>query len=72
MEHRQRRVFPESFKREAVDRVASSGLSAGRGAAPSTNLRPAPKTRHSTTEPNRRLRCRERTTPPTSAPGTGR
>ena len=23
-----RRVFPESFKREAVDRVASSGLSA--------------------------------------------
>ena len=24
-----RRVFPESFKREAVDRVASSGLSAG-------------------------------------------
>ncbi len=29
MERRQRRVFPESFKREAVDRVASSGLSAG-------------------------------------------
>ena len=25
----QRRVFPESFKREAVDRVANSGLSAG-------------------------------------------
>jgi len=25
-----RRVFPESFKREAVDRVVSSGLSAGR------------------------------------------
>ena len=25
----QRRVFPESFKREAVDRVAASGLSAG-------------------------------------------
>ena len=25
----QRRVFPESFKREAVDRVATSGLSAG-------------------------------------------
>ena len=25
----QRRVFPESFKREAVDRVADSGLSAG-------------------------------------------
>ena len=24
-----RRVFPESFKREAVDRVATSGLSAG-------------------------------------------
>lgn len=24
-----RQVFPESFKREAVDRVASSGLSAG-------------------------------------------
>ncbi len=24
-----RRVFPESFKREAVDRVVSSGLSAG-------------------------------------------
>jgi len=24
-----RRVFPESFKREAVDRVASSGLSTG-------------------------------------------
>jgi len=24
-----RRVFPEAFKREAVDRVASSGLSAG-------------------------------------------
>ena len=30
MERRQRRVFPESFKREAVDRVSSSGLSAGR------------------------------------------
>ncbi len=29
MDRRQRRVFPESFKREAVDRVASSGLSAG-------------------------------------------
>ena len=27
-----RRVFPETFKREAVDRVASSGLSAGAGA----------------------------------------
>ncbi len=25
----QRRVFPESFKREAVDRVANSGLSVG-------------------------------------------
>ncbi len=25
----QRRVFPESFKREAVDRVANSGLTAG-------------------------------------------
>jgi transposase len=25
-----RRIFPESFKREAVDRVASSGLSAGK------------------------------------------
>ena len=24
-----RRVFPEAFKREAVDRVATSGLSAG-------------------------------------------
>jgi transposase len=24
-----RRIFPESFKREAVDRVATSGLSAG-------------------------------------------
>ena len=24
-----RRVFPETFKREAVDRVATSGLSAG-------------------------------------------
>jgi len=24
-----RRVFPEAFKREAVDRVASSGLSVG-------------------------------------------
>jgi transposase len=33
MERRQRRVFPEVFKREAVDRVASSGLSAGRVAA---------------------------------------
>ncbi len=33
MEHRQRRVFPEAFKREAVDRVVSSGLSAGRVAA---------------------------------------
>ena len=33
MEHRHRRVFPESFKREAVDRVASSGLSAGKVAA---------------------------------------
>jgi transposase len=30
MERRQRRIFPESFKREAVDRVAASGLSAGR------------------------------------------
>jgi transposase len=30
MEGRQRRIFPESFKREAVDRVASSGLSPGR------------------------------------------
>ena len=29
----QRRVFPETFKREAVDRVASSGLSAGQVAA---------------------------------------
>lgn len=29
MDRRERRVFPESFKREAVDRVASSGLSAG-------------------------------------------
>jgi transposase len=29
MDRRQRRVFPEAFKREAVDRVASSGLSAG-------------------------------------------
>lgn len=29
MDRRQRRVFPESFKREAVDRVATSGLSAG-------------------------------------------
>ncbi len=28
-----RRIFPEGFKREAVDRVASSGLSAGRVAA---------------------------------------
>ena len=28
-----RRVFPESFKREAVDRVVTSGLSAGRVAA---------------------------------------
>ena len=25
-----RRVFPETFKREAVDRVATSGLSVGR------------------------------------------
>ena len=33
MERRQRRIFPESFKREAGDRVASSGLSAGRVAA---------------------------------------
>jgi len=33
MERRQRRVFPESFKREAVDRVATSGLSAGKVAA---------------------------------------
>jgi transposase-like protein len=30
MEGRQRRIFPESFKREAVDQVASSGLSPGR------------------------------------------
>ena len=29
MERRQRRVFPEAFKREAVERVASSGVSAG-------------------------------------------
>ncbi len=28
-----RRIFPESFKREAVDRVATSGLSAGKVAA---------------------------------------
>ena len=28
-----RRVFPESFKREAVDRVATSGLSVGKVAA---------------------------------------
>jgi len=28
-----RRVFPEAFKREAVDRVRSSGLSAGKVAA---------------------------------------
>ena len=28
MERRQRRIFPEAFKREAVDRVATSGLSA--------------------------------------------
>jgi transposase len=28
-----RRVFPEAFKREAVDRVATSGLSAGKVAA---------------------------------------
>ena len=28
-----RRVFPESFKREAVDRVVTSGLSAGKVAA---------------------------------------
>jgi transposase len=28
-----RRVFPEPFKREAVDRVATSGLSAGKVAA---------------------------------------
>ncbi len=28
-----RRVFPEAFKREAVERVATSGLSAGRVAA---------------------------------------
>src|ERR1051325_3904808 len=28
-----RRVFPETFKREAVDRVASSGLPVGRVAA---------------------------------------
>ena len=33
MERRQRRIFPESFKREAVDRVATSGLSACRVAA---------------------------------------
>ena len=28
-----RRVFPEAFKREAVERVATSGLSAGCTAA---------------------------------------
>ena len=28
-----RRVFPETFKREAVDRVASSGLAIGKVAA---------------------------------------
>jgi transposase len=33
MERRQRRVFPESFKCEAVDRVRTSGLSAGKVAA---------------------------------------
>ena len=33
MERRHRRVFPEAFKREAVDRVAASGLSAGKVAA---------------------------------------
>jgi transposase len=30
MERRQRRIFPDAFKREAVDRVSSSGLSPGR------------------------------------------
>ena len=33
MDCRQRRVFPETFKREAVDRVVSSGLSPGKVAA---------------------------------------
>jgi transposase len=33
MERRQRRIFPEAFKREAVDRVATSGRSAGAVAA---------------------------------------
>ena len=33
MERRQRWVFPEAFKREAVERVVSSGLSAGAVAA---------------------------------------
>jgi transposase len=33
MARRHRRVFPEAFKREAADRVRSSGLSAGKVAA---------------------------------------
>ena len=32
MSSEKRRVFPESFKREAVDRVSTSGLSAGAAA----------------------------------------
>ena len=35
-----RRVFPEAFKREAVDRVATSGLSAGFSSC--DEVRPAP------------------------------
>jgi transposase len=30
MERRQRRIFPDAYKREAVDRITSSGLSPGR------------------------------------------
>jgi hypothetical protein len=33
-----RRIFLESFKREAVDRVATSGLSAGAPAPSPSNL----------------------------------
>jgi hypothetical protein len=35
-----RRVFPEVFKREAIDRVISSGLSIGERLGWSSGLRP--------------------------------
>lgn len=55
----QRRVFPYSFKREAVDRVANSGLSAGAVARELGLLWLAPCPRHpaSAWVPGRSIPC---------------